>query len=66
MMNMEEMRAHLAKHGVVEGELCTTGGFGGGEIDGIECLDGVWYAYFSERGKKLSHVRWDSEAEACA
>jgi len=65
-MNIEKMKDHLAKHGVLEGELYTIGGLGGGEVDGIECIDGVWFNYFSERGKKRNLVERASEAEACA
>lgn len=64
-MNIEKMKEYLAEHGVLEGELYTVGGLGGGEIDGIECIDGVWYSYFSERGKKRNRVERVSESEAC-
>ncbi|RMC37832.1 hypothetical protein [Paracoccus alkanivorans] len=51
-MNIDEMQRYLSAHGVEEGELYTLGRLGGGEVDGIEKIDGKWFTYFSERGKK--------------
>lgn len=63
-MTLKEMTDFLASHGVYEDELYSIGGLGGGEIDGIELIDGVWHTYFSERGSKNSIKKWNSEAEA--
>ncbi|WP_341486055.1 hypothetical protein [Thioclava sp. GXIMD4215] len=61
---VEEMKRILAHHGVEDGSVYTHGGLGGGEIDGIEQIDGVWYTYFSERGSKNSYRKWPDEAAA--
>ncbi|WP_141693185.1 hypothetical protein [Thioclava sp. SK-1] len=58
------MIVYLARHGVEDGSVYTHGGLGGGEIDGIEQIDGVWYTYFSERGKKNYYRKWPDEAAA--
>ncbi len=63
-MNVNELKRYLFKHGVEEGSFYTIGGLGGGEINGIEQIDGKWYTYFSERGKKHSYKEWPSEEEA--
>lgn len=65
-MTLDEMKAHLAVHGVAPETLYTIGGLGGGDIDGIECIDGTWYTYFSERGAKNAYRAWPNEAEAVA
>ena len=44
----------------------TIGGFGAGEVDGIEQVNGVWCTYYSERGMRNDLKRWRSEEEACA
>ena len=63
-MNINEMKAYLQEHGVEDGSFYTHGGLGGGEIDGIEEIDGQWFTYFSERGSKNDYKAWDSEEEA--
>ena len=63
-MNLTEMKAYLNAHGVEEGSFYTHGGLGGGEIDGIEEIDGKWFTYFSERGSKNSYKEWTSEEAA--
>ena len=63
---VKEMIAYLAAHGVEENSLYTVGGLGGGEIDGIEFIDGVWHTYFSERGAKRGYKAWATETEAIA
>ncbi len=65
-MNINEMKTYLALHGVEDGSFYTHGGLGGGEIDGIEQIEGKWFTYFSERGSKNDYKAWDSEAEAVA
>ncbi|MEJ6403468.1 hypothetical protein [Yoonia sp. 2307UL14-13] len=65
-MNINEMIAYLALHGVKEDEFYTIGGLGAGEIDGIEMIDGVWFTYYSERGAKRNYVQRKNEEEACA
>ena len=62
----EEMKECLERHGIEDGSVYTHGGLGGGDIDGIECIDGVWYTYFSERGSKNSYRPWQDEAAAVA
>ena len=61
-----EMKSYLVRHGVEDGSVYTHGGLGGGEIDGIEEIDGVWYTYFSERGSKNSYRAWPNETSAVA
>jgi hypothetical protein len=63
-MNINEMKTYLALHGVEDGSFYTHGGLGGGEIDGIEQIDGKWFTYFSERGSKNSYKEWASEEAA--
>lgn len=65
-MTLQEMKTYLASHGVVDGSFYTHGGLGGGEIDGIEEVDGVWYTYFSERGSKNDRRAWPDEEAAVA
>lgn len=64
-LTLNEMKKYLEAHGVEEGSFYTHGGLGGGDIDGIECNDGQWYTYFSERGKKRRYVKHESEHQAC-
>lgn len=64
-MNIREMRDYLAAHGVKDGVFYTIGGLGGGEIDGIEQVDGRWFTYFSERGNKRNYIERESESDAC-
>lgn len=61
---VSEMKAYLASHGVEDGTVYTHGGLGGGDIDGIEQIDGIWHTYFSERGSKNSFRAWSDEASA--
>ncbi|WP_039689094.1 hypothetical protein [Tateyamaria sp. ANG-S1] len=63
-MTLDEMKKHLAAHGAEDGVVYSHGGLGGGEIDGIEEIDGIWYTYFSERGSKRGYKAWPSEEEA--
>jgi hypothetical protein len=63
-MTVTEMKKYLARHGVEDGSVYTHGGLGGGEIDGIEEIDGVWHTYFSERGSKNNFRAWPSEEDA--
>ncbi|MEO0401139.1 MAG: hypothetical protein AAF214_02065 [Pseudomonadota bacterium] len=65
-MKLREMKTYLAAHGVDEGSTYSHGGLGGGELHGIEEIDGVWYTYFSERGSKRNYKAWESEEEAVA
>lgn len=65
-MTLDEMKAYLAAHGVEDGSFYSHGGLGGGEIDGIEEVDGVWHTYFSERGGKNDRRAWPSEEAAVA
>ena len=65
-MKVSEMKARLSAHGVEDGDLYTHGSLGGGEIDGIEQVDGKWFTYFSERGRKRNYREWPSEEEAVA
>ena len=58
------MKAYLLRHGIEEGSVYTHGSFGGGDVDGIERIDGVWHTYFSERGNKNSYRSWPDEASA--
>lgn len=39
---LDDMKEYLSIHGVEDGSVYTHGGLGGGDIDGIECVDGVW------------------------
>ena len=63
-MKLREMKTYLAAHGVEDGTAYTHGGLGGGEIYGIEDIDGVWYTYYSERGSKHRYKAWPSEEAA--
>ncbi len=63
---LQEMKEYLARHGVEDGSVYTHGGLGGGDIDGIEQIDGIWHTYFSERGSKNSYRAWPDEASAVA
>lgn len=54
----------MALHGVVENTLYSHGGLGRGDILGIECVDGAWCSYFSERGSKGDYKALPSEADA--
>ena len=63
-MNINEMKTYLASHGVEDGSFYTHGSLGGGEIDGIEEIEGKWFTYFSERGSKNDYKEWNSEEEA--
>lgn len=54
----------MALHGVVENTLYSHGGLGHGDILGIECVDGAWCTYFSERGSKGDYKALPSEADA--
>ena len=63
---LDDMKEYLSIHGVEDGSVYTHGGLGGGDIDGIECVDGVWYSYFSERSSKHSYRAWSDEAAAVA
>ncbi len=63
-MNIYEMKEYLKKHGVEDGSFYTHGGLGGGEIDGIEQIDGKWFTYFSERGSKNNYKEWPNEEAA--
>lgn len=65
-MKLSEMKTYLAAHGVEEGSAYSHGGVGGGEIHGIEEIDGVWYTYYSERGSKTGYRARPSEQEAVA
>ncbi|MEP4192598.1 MAG: hypothetical protein ABJN51_16040 [Sneathiella sp.] len=65
-MKLIEMKTYLAAHGVEDGTAYTHGGLGGGEIQGIEEIDGVWHTYYSERGSKRGYRAWDAEEEAVA
>ncbi|MEM6596398.1 MAG: hypothetical protein AAF672_16540 [Pseudomonadota bacterium] len=65
-MTLEEMIRHFEEHGVAPETVFTIGGLGGGEIDGIEQIDGAWWTYFSERGSKNNYRRWDAEEDAVA
>ncbi|QHQ35402.1 hypothetical protein [Algicella marina] len=65
-MKLNEMKTYLAAHGAEEGVAYSHGGLGGGEITGIEKIDGVWHTYSSERGKKQGYRAWPSEEEAVA
>ena len=62
---VDKMVAYLASHGINDGDTYALGGLGGGEIDGIEKIDGHWYTYFSERGSKNNYKQWPNEHEAC-
>lgn len=63
-MRLEEMKKYLARHGIEDGSVYTHGGLGGGDIDGIEEIDGEWYTYYSERGSKNSYKKWGGEEAA--
>ena len=63
---LDQMKDYLAGHGVEEGSVYTHGGLGGGDIDGIEEINGVWHTYFSERGSKNAYREWPDEASAVA
>jgi len=63
---LKEMKEYLSRHGVEDGSAYTNGGLGGGDIDGIEYVNGVWYSYFSERGSKHSYRTWPNETAAVA
>lgn len=63
-MHLEEMKKYLARHGIEDGSVYTHGGLGGGDIDGIEEIDGQWYTYYSERGSKNSYKKWSDEETA--
>ncbi|MEO0381540.1 MAG: hypothetical protein AAF252_14835 [Pseudomonadota bacterium] len=65
-MKLREMKTYLAAHGVEDGSAYSHGGLGGGEIHGIEEIDGVWHTYYSERGSKRGYRAWPSEEEAVA
>lgn len=61
---VKKMVVYLKAHGIRDGDTYTLGGLGGGDIDGLECIDGDWYTYFSQRGKKTNYRKWDSEHAA--
>ena len=65
-MTLEEMKAYLLEHGAEAETHYSLGGLAGGEIVGIEMIDGDWYTYYSERGSKNSYQKWESEEEAVA
>lgn len=65
-MKLREMKTYLAAHGVEDGLTYSHGGLGGGELYGIEEIDGVWHTYYSERGSKRGYKAWPSEEEAVA
>lgn len=65
-MTLKEMKDYLDRHGVEDGSVYTHGGLGGGDIDGIEEIDGVWHTYFSERGSKNAYRAWPDEESAVA
>ncbi|MCB5200517.1 hypothetical protein LGQ03_14835 [Loktanella sp. TSTF-M6] len=61
-MKLAEMKNYLAAHSVEDGTAYSHGRLGGGDIHGIEEIDGVWHTYYSERGYRA----WPSEEEAVA
>lgn len=65
-MNLKNTLKAIARHGIPDGYY-TVGGIDGGEFGGgIDCIDGVWITYQTERGKKISIQSWYFEEEACA
>lgn len=65
-MNLKNTLKAIARHGIPDGYY-TVGGIDGGEFGGgIDCIDGVWVTYQTERGKKISIQSWYCEEEACA
>lgn len=62
---VEKMALFLSTHGIEDGDTYTLGKLGGGDIDGIEKIDDVWYTYFSQRGSKTNYKKWPNEHEAC-
>lgn len=65
-MKLKEMKTYLAAHGVKDGTAYSHGGLGGGGIQGIEDIDGVWHSYYSERGSKTVYRAWPTEEDAVA
>ena len=61
---VDKMIKYLAAHGIKDGDTYTLGGFGGGDVDGLEFIDGSWYTYFSQRGEKTNYKKWDDEHSA--
>ncbi|MEM7188153.1 MAG: hypothetical protein AAF439_00955 [Pseudomonadota bacterium] len=49
----------------VPDEMYTIGGLGGGEVYGVEEINGTWCTYYSERGFRNDLKEWSSEKEAC-
>lgn len=62
---VDKMVSFLASHGINDGDTYTLGKLGGGDIDGIEKIDGEWHTYFSQRGSKTNYKKWPNEHEAC-
>lgn len=65
-MKLKETLEAIKRHGIPEGYF-TVGGVDGGEFGGgIECVNGTWITYQTERGKKIERQTWFNEEEACA
>ena len=62
-MKLNEALQEFERQGVPDYQY-TVGGLGGGDVFGIEHVDGTWYTYFSERGSKNNRKSWATEAEA--
>ena len=63
-MNIEHMKKYFEEQKVPEWYYVIDE-LGGGEVDGIGCIDGRWATYYSERGEKRNIKFYGTEDEAC-